>query len=225
MAITLNANFTAENEKAVNDPVILVKIPNTISDTKKDGTWGTNVSEANVDYSSGSPQIATAFGPSYEDTIQYAGTDYLDLYYLHGIVGFIQSNVLWQKFSHKTAASTYTLATLYLEAYYYKGAADPYPRIDVEVYEEFNTGAPITTGSNIFNIAHAQGTDLDYGIDVTNVTVNTNQEYWVKIWSTFVPVSGNGSRVKLKRTSKSYPKGALHQYQSHYVLGNDWFYY
>ena len=54
MAISLNANFEAENEKATNKPVVLVKLPDTETDTEKDSVWGTNESESQVDYTSGS---------------------------------------------------------------------------------------------------------------------------------------------------------------------------
>jgi hypothetical protein len=223
MAITLNANFTAENEKAENTPIVLVKIPDTITDTTKTSAWGTNESESQVDYSSGEVKLDSQNSPAATlNVYTTAGTDYHtigDIDYTDPVTYTLNTyNVIWQKFRIDSASSTLKLSALRLKLWYESTGGSGYTTVTTSIYTSpriYSSGSGWTdyiTNSRIsYNLTigtDTESTDLDIDFSYsTPVELTSGQDYWLMTWvQTFGGIVGN-TVTKIKQTGEPFFKG------------------
>ena len=221
MAISLNANFEAENEKATNKPVVLVKLPDTETDTEKDSVWGTNESESQVDYTRGSVILDAQNSPAAAlNVYTTAGADYHtigDIDYTDPVTYSLNTyNIVWQKFRHYSASATYKLAALRLKLWYNTSAGAGNTQMTTRIYTSpriFASGSGwgdyILSASYFLTLGvDAESTDLD--IDFTygaHTALNSGQDYWLMIWTqTFGGLVGN-TVTKVKTSGESWFQG------------------
>lgn len=210
MAITLNANFQAENDKATNTPVLLVKLPETITDTVKNSSWSSNDGESNVDYANGYVTLDTSYAAAgYEEITSGSTTPDYDIVSYNSVSGAYSGALYWQRFSHVSISSTYLLATITLPVYWYRAnGADPLPSLTLDLYDDFG-GELLATDTYTFTGAESQSTKISIVFTLAE-NLESNKAYWMKISCSWTrPFAGN-CIMRVYEAASSYVKGMFH---------------